>query len=262
MTVYADILFVVNFSMDILTLRAVCAVTGRRAGRGRLLSAAVLGALCATVMIALPETGALVRAAAGGIISALMAGITFGFRSRAALFRDAVMIWGAGSLLGGVMTALFSLGTPVFAGGDGFPAAYLLCALFSFLWTRIRRNGTGAREASVRITAAGITAEMRGLCDTGSSACEPIGGLPAVLVRREAVRELGPLLDRTVRGERTGLCLRMIPVRGLGGERLLPGFIPDRIEIGGEERAAAVALDGEGERYGEADALIPGPLIP
>ena len=30
MTVYADILFAVNFSMDILTLWAVCAVTGRR----------------------------------------------------------------------------------------------------------------------------------------------------------------------------------------------------------------------------------------
>ena len=262
MTVYADILFAVNFSMDILTLWAVCAVTGRRAGRGRLLSAAVLGALFATAMIALPHAGSLFRAAAGGLLSALMAGITFGFRGRAALFRDAVMIWGAGSLLGGVMTALFSLGTPVFAGGDGFPAAYLLCALFSFLWTRIRRNGAGGREACVRITAAGITAEMRGLCDSGSSACEPIGGLPAVLVKRRAAGELGPLLDRTVRGERTGLCLRMIPVKGLGGERLLPGFIPDRVEIGGEERAAAVALDGEGERYGGAEALIPGPLIP
>ena len=268
MTVYADILFLVNFSMDVLTLRAVCAVTGRRTGRKRLLLASAAGAVCATAMIALPETGALLRIAAGALLSAAMALILFGPRGRAALFRDSVMIWGAGSLLGGLMTVLFSVGTPVFSGSDGFPAVYLFCALFSFLWTRIRRGGTGRREAVVRFTAAGITAEVRGLCDTGSSACEPIGGLPAVLVKRRAAGELGPLLDRTVLCGQTGICgqtglrLRMIPVKGLGGERLLPGFIPDQIFIGGEERAAAVALDGEGERYGDADALIPGALIP
>lgn len=262
MTVYADILFLVNFSMDVLTLRAVCAATGRSAGRRRLLLASAAGAVSATAMIALPETGGVLRCATGALLSAVMALILFGYRGRAALFRDSVMIWGAGSLLGGVMTALFSLGAPVFRGSDSFPAVYLLCALFSFLWTRIRRNGEGRREAVVRITAAGITAELRGLCDTGSSACEPIGGLPAVLIKRRAAGEFGPLLDRTLRGGRTELRLRMIPVKGLGGERLLPGFIPDRIFIGGEERAAAVALDGEGECYGDADALIPGALIP
>ena len=262
MTVYADILFLVNFSMDILTLRAVCAVTGRRAGKGRLLLSAALGAVSATAVIALPRTGAFVRAAAGVLLAAVMAVILFGFRGGAALFRDAVMIWGAGSLLGGVMTALFSLGTPVFSGGDGFPAVYLLCALFSYLWTRIRRSGRGRREAVVRFTAAGVTAECRGLCDSGSFACEPIGGLPAVLVKRSAAGEIASLVERACRGEMVGLRLRMIPVKGLGGERLLPGFIPDRIRIDGDEREAAVALDGEGERYGDAEALIPGALIP
>ena len=191
-----------------------------------------------------------------------MAGITFGFRSRAALFRDAVMIWGAGSLLGGVMTALFSLGTPVFAGGDGFPAAYLLCALFSFLWTRIRRSEGHAKQVRILIEAAGERAEVTGLCDTGSSAREPIGGLPAILVKRRAVPGLSSLLDRTLAGEATGMRLRMIPVKGVGGDRLLPGFLPDRVLVGSVGTEAAVALDGEGERYGEGDALLPSALCP
>ncbi len=261
-TVYLDILFLVNFSMDLLTLWAVCAVCGRRVWRGRILAAALLGASGATASVLLPRMGDPVRVGAGVLLAAVMGLVCFGFYGWGGLFRNAVLIWGAGSLLGGVMTALFSLGTPVFSGGDGFPAAYLLCALFSFLWTRIRRGGSGTREARIVVTAGGITAEMNGLCDTGSFACDPIGGEPAVLVKRRALGELGILAERAARGESTGLRLRMIPVKGVGGERLLPGFLPDRILIGGVERAAAVAVDGEGERYGEADALIPGPLIP
>ena len=261
-TVYLDILFLVNFSMDLLTLRAVCAVGGRRVRKERVLLAALLGASGATAAVVLPRMGDIVRVGAGVFLAAAMGLVCFGFAGWGGLFRNAVLIWGAGSLLGGVMTALFSLGTPVFSGGDGFPAAYLLCALFSFLWTRIRRGGSGVREAKVVVTAGGITAEMNGLCDTGSSACEPIGGLPAVLVKRKALGELARLSERAAGGENTGMRLRMIPVKGVGGERLLPGFIPDRILIGGVERAAAVAVDGEGERYGTFDALIPGPLIP
>ena len=172
------------------------------------------------------------------------------------------MIWGAGALLGGVMTALFSLGTPVFSSGGSFPAAYLISAAVSFLWTRIRRTEGTARQVRIRIEAAGEGAEFTGLCDTGSRAAEPIGGLPAILVKRRAVPGLSALLDRTLAGEATGMRLRMIPVKGVGGERLLPGFLPDRVLVDACETEAAVALDGEGERYGGEDALLPSALCP
>ncbi|MBE6725902.1 MAG: hypothetical protein E7576_12070 [Ruminococcaceae bacterium] len=262
LTVYADALFLVNLSMDILTLAAVCAVTHRKARRGRLIAAAVFGALCATVSVLLPDPGPLLRSAAGILTACGMAAAGFGIRGTRGLLRDTVMIWGAGALLGGVMTALFSLGTPVFSSGGSFPAAYLVCAALSFLWTRIRRSEGDAKQVRILIEAAGERAEVTGLCDTGSSAREPIGGLPAILVKRRAVPGLSSLLDRTLAGEATGMRLRMIPVKGVGGDRLLPGFLPDRVLVGSVGTEAAVALDGEGERYGEGDALLPCVLCP
>ena len=74
---------------------------------------------------------------------------------------------------------------------------FLLCAFFSFLWTRIRRTEGTARQVRIRIEAAGEGAEFTGLCDTGSRAAEPIGGLPAILVKRRAVPGLSALLDRS-----------------------------------------------------------------
>ncbi len=269
LTVYADVLFLVNFSMDILTLNLACAVGNRPLRRGRILSASLIGALSATaaVVLRIPEFAA----AVGGIaVSGVMAALTFGCRGAGRLFRDTAAVWGAGCLLGGVMTALSGCGEPVFSGGDGYPAAYLVCAAVSFLWTRLRRGSAvgEARTVRVRIEAAGFCAEFTGLCDTGSGAADPIGGLPAILVKRKALPELADLLVRTAAGEKTGrqVRLRMIPVRGVGGERLLCGFLPEKVRIGDTDVAAAVAVDPEEENgpfpdgYAGADALVPGAL--
>ena len=50
MTVYVDLLFIVNLMMNTLLLAATCALAGERLHRGRLLSAAALGALYCVLM--------------------------------------------------------------------------------------------------------------------------------------------------------------------------------------------------------------------
>ena len=193
-----------------------------------------------------------------------MAAAGFGTRGLRRLFRDTAILWGAGTALGGLLTLFSELGSPVYAGGDGFPAVYLAAAGLSFLWTRARERAGENRTVRVRIEAAGFSAELTGLCDTGSSAADPIGGFPAILVKRRAVLSLAELTEAAAKGEsgKPPLRLRMIPVRGLGGERLLAGFLPERVYVGDTEVRAAVALDGEGESYGGAEALVPERLIP
>ncbi|MBQ3859077.1 MAG: sigma-E processing peptidase SpoIIGA, partial [Clostridia bacterium] len=176
---------------------------------------------------------------------------------------DSVILWGAGCALGGLLTLFSEIGTPVYAGGDGFPLLYLGAAAVSFLWTRVRRRAAENRTVRVRIEAAGRKEELTGLCDTGSFAADPIGGIPAIHVKRKAVPILAALAESAAAGKaESGIRVRMIPVRGLGGERLLTGFVPDRTFVGDAEVRAAVAVDGEGESYGGAEALVPARLIP
>ena len=263
MILYADVLFGVNLAMDLLSLGLTASLTRRKIGKFRLFAAASLGALSATVMTAVPGIGRGASALCGVLLSAGMAAAAFGWKDPRRLLADSVILWGARCALGGLLTLFSEIGTPVYAGGDGFPLLYLGAAAVSFLWTRVRRRAAENRTVRVRIEAAGRKEELTGLCDTGSFAADPIGGIPAILVKRKAVPILAALAESAAAGKaESGIRVRMIPVRGLGGERLLTGFVPDRTFVGDAEVRAAVAVDGEGESYGGAVALVPARLIP
>ena len=49
----------------------------------------------------------------------------------------------------------------------------------------------------------------------------------------------------------------MIPVKGIGGESLMYGFIPDKIEVDGKDVSAVVAIDENRGTFAEHTAIVP-----
>ena len=107
------------------------------------------------------------------------------------------------------------------------------------------------------MTACGTTAAFTALCDTGCLLTEPISGMPVIVASEKSLGKLTELL----RAEDPPLRLRLIPADGICGHRLLRGFIPERVSVGGTEVSAVVAWDGGGTDYGGFGGIVPAKLV-
>lgn len=252
MTVYADILFLVNFSMDLLTLMFAAYVTHRPVKRTRLIIGAAAGGLCGTVLSVyhLPRIpGVLLNLA----VMAGMTLITFGRQGR--VVRDSLIVCGSGTLLGGIMTALLSMGEPVMLDyGSVYPSVFLGCAAAAWGFTRLFASSSVKQSAEVTVTALGITRTFTALCDSGCFLAEPISGIPVITASRDALGEFAEKLTHPDSGMR----IRVIPVNTVTGGGMLYGFVPDAVTVNGCAVRAVIGLD-EGQRAG-FDGIVPASL--
>lgn len=259
MTVYADILFLINFSMDFLTLCLTGRLTAHRMSRRRLMLAAAFGALAGCTAMFLPLSG--IPFVLAGLVAALaVVRIAFGKAgSLRQLVRDTLILWGTGTLLGGILTSVLSLGNAVWQdGGNGSFAPLVLlgfAAASGFL--RLAGHSTEKRSAEVNLTAAGISVSFEALCDSGCLLTEPISGMPVIVVSETVLGTLGELLS----SEEPPLRLRMIPAEGIGGRRLLRGFIPDEVTINGRAISAVIACDTENGNYSGFRGIVPAKIV-
>ncbi len=260
-TVYADILFLINFSMDFLTLCLTGRLTNRKLSRFRAILSAVLGGLGGTLAMFFLRGRGFVLFGIG--LAVAMTRVAFGIYDRPGrLLRDSGILWGVGTLLSGIMTSLLSLGdargSPAYTdpGADGFLPLFLLCFLLSSLLVRLTGTSASKTAAEVCVTAAGIPVTFTALVDSGCLLVEPISGTPVIVASAEALGGLAVLLDTSD----TPLRLRMIPADGVCGHRLLRGFVPDRVTVDGREVSAVLACDRSGTNYGGCAGILPAKL--
>lgn len=258
MTVYADILLLINFSMDLLTLCVTGRVLHKPLRKKRLVIASLIGAVCGTAYSLVQYSGAVLSLAVGLVLSVVMVTAAFGtYRSAVPLLRDALSVWGGGTLLGGIMTFLLSLGEPVYTSENrSFLPAFAVCLFISLGMTRHFSSQRTKRSLTVTAWANGTAKTFSALCDSGSFASEPISGLPVIIVKSSAVYEW----SRQLRSEVCPLRLRMVPLHGIGGDCLLTGFLPDKVMIGGREVSAVIAVQESGADFAGYDAVLPAAL--
>ena len=144
--VYADVLFLVNFSADYLVLLTVGKLRRIRLRRWRLILGALLGALYAVPALILIPTYPLL------LLSVLLSGVALtlvglGFPGWRRFLSCLVLLWIVSFLYGGAVTALFAFSTRVFGRvpltGDtgGKVLVFLILFLLSFCSRRARRRG-------------------------------------------------------------------------------------------------------------------------
>ena len=238
MTVYADVLVVVNYAANLLCLLAAAKILGRLAGRRRLCLAALAGAL-GSLVIFLPYVGAWFQAGYKLLLTLGMTLLAFGFHGWRRLGKALFVVLMVSFLFAGGLFALYFFAAPagmLFYNGVVYfdvPALFLLFGigaayLLVLLLERLFFSRTSEKELyTVTVTANGRTVTMKGLADTGSCLKEPFSGAPVIVCDGALAGKVRPDRPET---------FRVIPCRTVTGEGALEGFRPDEVEISGGGR--------------------------
>jgi len=269
---YADVLFFINLSMDFLTLYITASLTHTKGSPGRMIAAAALGAGYGVlaVLLTFHPTLSLLGSFA---VSMLMTLITFGCqRGFGGLLRQSFLVWGSGSLLGGFMSVLVSLGEPVyFDHGDrpSYARYFVITFAAAIAFVRLFLNKAERKNAEVVFRLNGEVVRFTALADSGNLLREPLGGNPVIIASadlmpyeiREQLKGFMNMNAATTETVCAGIKLkiRLIPQKTVGGSGVLPGFVPDEITVNGIKKAAVIAVDEKGKKrgYGGFDGIVP-----
>lgn len=272
---YADVLFIINFSMDFLSIYITAKLLSLRQSAIRFTAAAVLGALGATVMTALGITS-FPEALLTVLLSFAMTAVALGAGSLRAFLVRSFALWGAGALLGGAVSVLCSLGeSPVIeqhtAAADSPHMIYLAAgAVLVFIFVRLIRPKLAQKVAEITIRLGENSITVPALVDSGNLAADPISGAPVIFISKaEAVRLLGEkdvqaLLTRDRVALSDGLLrrLRLIPVAGETHSTLYFAVRPDSVTVGKKSPDAFIAVtDKSSDFYAGNPALAPGGVM-
>lgn len=287
--VYADLLFLVNFSMDFLCAYLTASCLRRRVVPWRLILASAVGGVYAVLalFLYLPHGGVLLLDLA---ICVVMCAILFGERGVPIRF----FAWACGAYvgismaMGGMMTALFRLlnraGLPLEALAeeqDGISA--WLFAILAGVSTlaglrggQLLRRSAARRFARLSVTVGSNTVEVQALVDSGNLCRDPISGRPVVFLEaaraadllgggRDAAEAVSADVPAAFGSAAAACRIRLIPVETVGGRRLQAAYLPDRMTLsdsGGTHEVRALFAPAETLRAaGVYQAIVPSELV-
>ena len=257
MTVYLDLVMILNFLVDFLLLMGSSRLSGFPLEVRRLLPAAGLGAVYSGVCM-LPGFRFLGNFFWRTVCLGLMAAMAFGV-NRGALKRGGIFVI-LSMALGGIA---LSFGKTDFWG-------LLLSSAGIWLLSNVAFGGhIGGREyANVTLTYAGKTVTVVALRDTGNGLKDPVTGESVLVIsgdvaarltglsRTQIANPMETVMQRPVAG------LRLIPFRSVGnGGGMLLAMLFDDCKIDGIRRRTLVAFAPEGLGRGEVYQALTGGAV-
>ena len=276
MTLYADMLFLVNFVMNSFVLWVVSKLLRSKRRRGWLFAGAGLMSLLYTLLIAV-EMLRFVNVVLASVVI-LAAGVLVAFRPlRIRAFAKLMLVaYCISFAVGGLGMSLFFLtGLPyavyfIANGWRGFAVSWQLMLVgmaasyvLIKLGLKILQRHSLKRQmlCSVQIFVGEVAATFDALVDTGHSLREPLSQCPVIIVEFEHVKDFLPdglkILFYEKRENTTDAILpdtdentfyrrvRMIPFTSLGRKSgMLIGFRPDRVMVEGAKEPPSNVVIG------------------
>lgn len=263
MTVYADVVFLLNSCFDYLLLWLTSGIRKQRIKVWRLLLGAGFGGIYATLHL-WQEFAPAYFLPMKLLVSMLMIYVSFGFHNLIQYLRTLGVFYVVCFLTGGAMIALHYIltGDHQVAGGIlytespsgwGSPVSWLFLLLgFPTVWVYTRFSLGTLQERQqfeqfltpIRIVTDGEELECTGLVDTGNQLKDPISRSPVLLVE---LNQLEPFLPESVvnmikqRDWEEGwseippewmVKIRLVPYRAAGREQeMMIAYKPDKVEI-------------------------------
>ena len=279
-TVYADLLFLINFSMDFLCFYISSKILSFKLSPLRAVIGSALGGVYSVAVLFLPSfygLSFLIDIAVGF----LMCLVVWGIARRGDVFLGFMLYFAVSMALGGFMTAIFNLLNRLgfdkidVGSGDGisvwlFAIIALISGAVTLIGGRFFRRRSSERSAELEISYGGRTKRISAFVDTGNLLSEPISGKPCVIADVKELDGFLPseILSASARGGVTLLAsgaharnIRLVPAATATGEGLLVALKVDKMRIdagrGMYETDALLALTSlEGKA-----ALIPASLL-
>ncbi len=280
MIVYGDLFFLINFSMDFLCFYLSHLLLHRRMRNFRVILAAAVGGAYSVASLFI-EAGQGLALIIDLIVLILMCALAYGVKNGGFLsfVKSVLLYFFVSALLGGLMTALFSLFNDLdilsFAktNGEGlevwiFALLAVISALITLRGGRFYRGSRARRVAKIELKSGGRAALLSALIDSGNLACEPISGKSVIFARLESCanlldKELYSAIksgaDITALPLKIASKIRLIPSKMISGSRILPSLKFDGVTLilgkRKKELDVYVALVNEGISGG-FDAII------
>lgn len=281
MTVYGDLLFLINFSMDFLCFYISCLLLHERLRVGRACISSVLGGAYSVIVLFL-TVGRQFALAIDIVCCFLMCAIVFGGKGArlGRIIKACALYVFVSMLLGGIMTATFSIlnRTQLFSGDADLEEGisvwiFALLAIVSGAATvfggRFFRSSSKVREAVVEIENGEKRVRLRALSDSGNLVCDPISGKAVIIATIRSAREIipaefFPVFEDVSCIERMPVSVasrvRLIPSSTVSGSTLLPAIRVNKIKvISGkiEKRVDALVSFVPRDDLSGYDAVIP-----
>ncbi len=287
-TVYADVLFLINFSMDFLVFYICARLAGHRLYPFRSALASALGGAYGVASLLIDADGFVTSLCD---IASLLLICAVAFASRNMRLRDffgrCILFALISSILGGIMTALSSMlersGFASLEYESGDDISVWLFALIAaaggaaaFVGGKRMKRIAAAKSADVEIRMNGKSIVIRAMTDTGNMLTDPLSGRAVALCELNAIEKLFPseMIEYWRSGEFSACIrseiaskIRFIPARGaLGGKTsLLAAVEPDAVTVindkGKREADILIAPVPYNLSAGESRALLPPGLV-
>lgn len=265
---YADILFLINFCMDTVSLSLMLRLSSKKCTFSRLCIAAAVGSLYSffdTVISPPRIVTFILSAAVSSVMVVICVGRRCGFRF---YVKYTAVLWGVAALLAGVMTLICTQGgasTPAVSKGKS--TLFVISAGIFFTVFAVRSFSALPRcdNAEVIFKVGAYERKVTAFIDTGNMAQCPISGAPVVFLRYDEKYDgrFRALLDG-VDGvyslpSEVKAVLRVVPVTRAGGSTVLCGVLC-RILTHDKESDAVLVFEKVGD-YGGCEALVPPSVI-
>lgn len=251
MTVYVDLVVILNFLVDLLLLMGTNRLAGFPLGIRRCILGAMIGAVYSGACL-IPGFRFLGNPLWRGVSLGLICGAAFGW-NRSAWKRGGVFVM-LSMALGGLALSL---------GRGDFPDLVLSAAGMWLLCRVAFGQGVGGREyVPLTISYGGKTVSLIALWDTGNTLRDPVSGEGVFVLSGEAAQRLTGLTEGQLRdplktiAQRPIPGLRLIPYRTVGqGSGMLLAMRLSEVKVDGRRQEAVVAFSPEG-LAGACQALV------
>lgn len=253
MTIYIDVLIILNIYVNYFLLRITAKLTGSPLKPFRCIAASLYGSLFSLLILApkLPIAINLIIKLAAAITVVTAA---FGVHGKVRLIKNTAAFFGANFITAGVIYAAYSWLKPSFMHFSNsyfyidFSLLLLIVAtaVLYFIVSLLRRmyDKTPIDGFSVIIRLKDRILRIDGLADTGNSLTDFFSGKPVIICSQNDIGNI----PKDVR-------IRLIPLSTVTGSSLMKLFSPDEILIINKtsgERKPVNAVIGLGETHGKA----------
>lgn len=255
MTIYLDVLLLSNLWADYALLRTAAALTHTPLKPLRCLLAALMGAVSALTVF-LPEIPLPFLILGRILLAVLLCGIAFGFRNPRVLLWQTGVFFGSSLLFCGAVWALAALKTPsgwylrntVIYADISLLTLLLGTAAAAAIAAFQERRAAAKRHRTYRLhlRLGGMDFILPALSDSGNTLRDAFSGRPVVICGMDALRQWLLQYSDAEKAAASARGFRMLPVKTVTGERLLPAFLP--------EYAALLSTDGKMEQ--QLDILL------
>jgi len=249
LNVYADVLFLINFIINIIILKLTAFLVKTPASVTRLCTASSLGAIYAIFMF-YPSVGFMYIFPCKVLASVIMIKIISPVSKGLKLLKFTVVFFAVSFCFAGILIALTYFGaisqkssSILYEGVFFFDislkhiiAASAICTLMASAVSGIFKRNKSLGIKRLRISLSGRFCEMSALSDSGNLLTDPISNAPVVIAEEKHLHALFPEgIPDITKNCLPDVKLRLIPFSSLGNpDGLMTGFVPDEVSIDGK----------------------------